>query len=199
MTSSTSCTHVRVLENQLSLSDNATYVAVSRAHRACRGPDRVHPTRANVTDQHVQSATSDKAGERSYLPTPSSPRLATRKPRGARVLHRLTATVLLARRRRATSLPRIAHVHRRGASRLRRLRSATLGRELRPRDHATTCNDMVPVGATPRKRSPSNLALRPTAHPFHTAGHRRVSPAQTSSCTADGIGSGSATCRAVVR
>ena len=138
----------------------ATYVAVSRAHRACRGPDRVHPTRANVTDQHVQSATSDEAGERSYLPKPSSPRLATKKPRGARVLHRLAATVLLARRRRATSLQCIAHVHRRGASRLRRLRSArSRSGAATTRLHAT---HMAPVGATPRKRLPSTPAPRPT-------------------------------------
>ena len=154
-------------------------MATSRAQRTCRGPDRLHPTRANVTNQRVQSATSDEAGGRSYLPTPSSPRLATKKPRGARVIHRLTATVLLARRRRATSLQRIAHVHRRGASSLRRLRSARSRSGAGSCDHATTCN----AHGACRCHSPQTVAVHPRSAPHHarahTTGHRRVSPAQT--------------------
>ena len=78
-----------------------------------------------------------------------------------RFLHRLAATVPLARRRRTRSLTRIAHDQRRGASSLRRLRRADLGRESR----AATTRPPAKHGASQRhalQRLLSTPAQSPT-------------------------------------
>ena len=57
-------------------------------------PDTGSRTRANGTDQYVQSTTPQDAGERSVSPVSSQPRPTTKKARDARVLHRLAAALL---------------------------------------------------------------------------------------------------------
>ena len=57
-------------------------------------PDTGGRTRANGTDQHVQSTTPQEVGERSVSPVSSQPRPTTKKARDARVLHRLAAALL---------------------------------------------------------------------------------------------------------
>ena len=158
----------------------ATYVAVSRAHRACRGPDRVHPTRANVTDQHVQSATSDEAGERSYLPKPQAKteltlpsHQETSRPESSIVWPPLCCWRAAVAQRACNALPTCTAAARAACG---DCEARDLGRELRPRDYMQrTWRLSAPLPANscrPRPSAPHHARV-------HTAGHRRVSPAQT--------------------
>ena len=83
-----------------------------------------------------------------------------------RFLHRLAATVPLARRRRTRSLTRIAHDQRRGASSLRRLRRAGSGSRVESCDHATTCK--ARCLSAPR---PSTVAVHPRSKSHHARAH----------------------------